>query len=206
MLSTAKPIKTPFPTQNFTIDDIDDMRYGRLRNQDLSLNGLYSEDTRLIAPKANFVGHLNPIWAAKYFIDYHRKKNFMLQSLYKSNKIMDNRKILREKYGAIGRLPRFNDPVTHPNYRGIPTATFEYDNGKYPVDLDYTHFDDMYGNSNNITQHEYVWPASFYDGIPWGPQGQLFNRFRENYKKESDHHPYPKNKTKKVTFQGVSEF
>ena len=119
---------------------------------------------------------------------------------------MYSRKVLRATPENVGRLPRLNNPKSFPHYKGVPTVTYEYDLDIYPSDLNYNNFDDVYGTSNDITKHEYVWPSSLYDGLPWAPEGQLYNNLRTNNHREVDHHrpkPIPK---KKVKFQGVSEF
>jgi hypothetical protein len=193
------------PSPLYNIEDVDDIRYGYLRNQDVSLNGIYSDETRVLRPIQG-QGHLNPRAAAKYYVDYHRNKNQNLQALYESNKIMYSRKVLRATPDNVGRLPRLNNPNSFPNYKGVPTVTYEYDDDIYPLDTNYNTFDDTFGTSNDITKHEYIWPSSLYDGLPWAPEGQLYNSLRTNHYREVDHHrPKPKTK-KKVKFQGVSEF
>jgi len=185
------------------IDHADSARFGYLRNANVSLNGIYSEETRVIRPVRDT--HLNPMLAAQEYLRVHQTKNTNLHSLYESNKVMDSRKILRTNAESVGRLPRLNNPVDFPNYRSIPTVTFEYTNGNYPVDLNYSTFDDSYGNSNNIAKHEYIWPSGLSDGLPWAPSGQLYENLRTNHYRKVQHAPKTVTK-KRVTFQGVSEF
>lgn len=198
-----KTKKLPENTIPKYIENADSIRFGYLRNENVSLNSIYSDETRIIRPVTG--KHLNPLLAAQLYHDTHLAKNTNLHSLYESNKVMDSRKILRTNAETVGRLPRLNNPIDFPNYRGVPTATFEYANGNYPSDLDYSRFDDVYGNANNIIKHEYIWPSGLSDGLPWAPSGQLYENLRTNHYREIQHAPKTRTK-KKVTFQGVSEF
>jgi hypothetical protein len=208
LITYKKPKKNNYkniPMQSIStyVENADSIRFGYLRNENVSLNSIFSDETRIIRPVKSI--HLNPILAAENYHRTHLVKNTNLHALYESNKVMDSRKILRTNAETVGRLPRLNNPIDFPHYRGVPTVTFEYANGNYPIDLDYSKFDDTYGNANNIKKHEYIWPSGLSDGLPWAPSGQLFENLRTNHYRKSEHAPIQKTK-KRVTFQGVSEF